>query len=81
MEIIKSKKVMIIPISYRIARIRDAIAYIAAYINVFLEPELEINWETDHNKFRSKYKVSKSYLYKISRADFVILSIISIASF
>lgn len=73
--------VFIIPVSYRIGRFRDSIAYLSAYMSTFLEPDLEFTWERDHCRYRKENAVSKSFLYIISRCDFIILSLASAASF
>lgn len=73
--------VFIIPVSYRIGRFRDSIAYLSTYMRIFLEPDLEFTWEEDHCRYRKKNPTQKSFLYKISRCDFIILSLASVATF
>lgn len=75
--------VIIIPISFRVARYRDSIAYISTYMKVFLEPELEFKWEHDHDIYSEKYRSSyfSKFLYFVSRADFLFLTVIGIAIF
>lgn len=65
--------VMLVPISLRVARLRDIIVYISAYMQVYLEPEMKIRWETDHRYFRENSKEYKKYLTDISRLDFLVL--------
>lgn len=73
--------VIVLPISHRIFRFRDSIAYLSSYMSVVLESKLKFKWEKDHYEYRKKYEISKSFLYIISRLDFVILSLASTASF
>lgn len=69
--------VIVLPISHRIFRFRDSIAYLSSYMSVVLESKLKFKWEKDHYEYRKKYEISKSFLYIISRLDFVILSLAS----
>lgn len=70
-----------IPVSYRIGRFRDSIAYLSTYMYKFLEPHLGFTWEIDHRSYREKNPTSKRLLYTVSRCDFIILSLASAASF
>lgn len=74
---------IVIPISFRVARYRDSIAYLSTYMSVFLEPKLKINWEHDHSIYSNRYKRNyfSDFLYFVSRADFLFLSAISIVIF
>lgn len=74
-------QIAFIPFAFRVGRLRDSTAYISAYLKTKLEPQMSISWETEHNKYRQKFNYSKSLLVFITRCDFLILSIISLASF
>ena len=75
--------IIIIPISFRVARYRDSIAYISTYMAVFLEPKIDFKWEKHHAIYSEKYRSSyfSKFLYFVSRADFLFLSVITIAIF
>lgn len=70
----------LIPFSYKVGRFRDSIAYLASYLCVVIEPQINGTWEQDNCIYRKKYPYLKGLLVKISRCDFLMLSIICILS-
>lgn len=68
--------VLIIPISLRVWYSRQSMAFLAAYMSVFLEGKENFNWETRHCQFYNRFGRSKSekMVYYWSRLDFTFLS-------
>lgn len=64
----------------RILESRASISLISMYIKVFLEKEVNIKWESRLSQYYNTFerKTSEKLVYKISKSDNVILSIISI---
>lgn len=68
---------IILPTSFRVFESRLSISRISSYLQEFLEPQLDYNWETQLSKFRKskRNRFNDSALYLISKCDFVFLTI------
>lgn len=74
---------VLIPICLRISDCRYSIAFLASYIKVFLEPELDAEWQTMHVKYYENNQRSpiQKILYHGSKLDIPFLSLISAVIF
>lgn len=72
---------LLIPLSFRIGRFRNTIAYISGYMRNALEPLLDIRWETDHFEFQQKHRQYRGIVYYIANMDCLIFTAIAIACF
>lgn len=52
---------LLIPISYRVARLRDSIAHLSSYLYLFIEPQLKIKWETAQYRYWYVYLQKNNY--------------------
>lgn len=65
--------------SMRISDCRRSIAFLAGYMKVALEPDLDFQWETNSYEYYKKHDrtIMEWFLYVGSKLDFAILSIVS----
>ncbi|MBE6700394.1 MAG: hypothetical protein E7582_00685 [Ruminococcaceae bacterium] len=77
--IVYSSLFMILLMTMRISNCRRCIAFLAGYMKVALEPDLDLQWETKSFDYYeiNKRTTSEWLLYVGSKFDFPILSIIS----
>lgn len=70
---------VLIPICLRISDCRYSIAFLASYIKIFLEPQLDVEWQTMHVQFYERHKrtLIQKILYHGSKLDIPFLSLIS----
>ncbi len=74
---------IIISISVRVLKSKIDSAYLAAYMYVYLEPKLDVQWETNNAKYCEKYYRDKELncFHLLMQLDFVFLSFITILMF
>ncbi len=74
---------IVIPISFRIVKLRNDCAFLSAYMSVLLEKNIDIKWESKNKLFGDKTpkKKSKKLLHTLSKFDFIFLVLVSIIMF
>ncbi len=68
-----------IPISLRIVKLRMDCAFLAAYMSVCLEKNIDIKWESNNKLYCEKYPRGKTQgvFYIFSKFDFVFITLIT----
>ena len=66
---------LVIPISLRIVKLRNDTAFLAAYMAIFLEKNIDIKWESNSSIFWKEYPREKQQgiFYVFSKFDFIFI--------
>lgn len=74
---------IVIPISLRIVKLRMDSAFLAAYMSVYLEKDIDIRWESNNKLYCRKHPRGKvqGAFYFFSKFDFVFIVLITSALF
>lgn len=69
--------IVIMPITFKIYNLKDSIIYLAAYLHVVLEKQVDIHWETNHIKYyvTNKSTFAEKIIYCGTSFEFIILSL------
>lgn len=75
--------IFLLPMTVRVAECSNSTAYIASYMRIYLEPHLDLKWETNHHAYHHKNprRGWESVIYYLSRLDFPFLTAVCSALF